>query len=251
VSSAVSGAQAVSTNGVTAVVGEFGTLEIDSNGAFVYTPFAGAKGVDTFTYTVSDGKGGVATETLKVEIQGAESESNFSLFSGSGILQSFRFAEPISLEDPTDIDRESPSAGPILTMMPVFTGIAEPGTVVTVKVVGVGGEVLPNGVSTAIAGNTGGWVAKFENLLIESDQVHRVVIEESEPEWRLGNPNRGIQSVKSFFVPEVNDLRSLSEGNLSVNSVFGRRLSSSAMDTINEANLYPNGKPNIDWRISD
>ena len=50
--------------------GEFGTLVIEADGSFTYTPFAGsAEGsVDNFEYTITDGDGDSATATLTVTI---------------------------------------------------------------------------------------------------------------------------------------------------------------------------------------
>src|SRR5207249_4616770 len=41
---------------------------INANGTITYTPSAGYHGADSFTYTISDGKGGTATATVNVTI---------------------------------------------------------------------------------------------------------------------------------------------------------------------------------------
>jgi VCBS repeat-containing protein len=48
---------------------EHGTLTLNANGSFHYTPVAGYSGSDSFSYTVSDGHGGwnVATVSLTVK----------------------------------------------------------------------------------------------------------------------------------------------------------------------------------------
>ncbi len=50
--------------------GEHGTAEI-INGKIKYMPESGYRGVDSFSYTISDGKGGTDTATVNVTIEGA------------------------------------------------------------------------------------------------------------------------------------------------------------------------------------
>ena len=45
-----------------------GTRTVNSNGTISYTPAPGYEGTDSFTYTVSDGKGGTATGTVVITI---------------------------------------------------------------------------------------------------------------------------------------------------------------------------------------
>ncbi|WP_421939882.1 Calx-beta domain-containing protein [Pedobacter sp.] len=45
-----------------------GTVVVNANGSYTYTPTAGYVGADTFTVTVSDGKGGVVTVTIPVNV---------------------------------------------------------------------------------------------------------------------------------------------------------------------------------------
>lgn len=53
---------------ITAVTdGDFGTVEIVAN-KVVYTPLASFTGTDSFTYTISDGKGGSSTGTVSVTV---------------------------------------------------------------------------------------------------------------------------------------------------------------------------------------
>jgi large repetitive protein len=45
-----------------------GTVVVNADGSFTYTPTAGYVGLDSFTYTVSDGQGGTATGTVSVTV---------------------------------------------------------------------------------------------------------------------------------------------------------------------------------------
>ena len=45
-----------------------GTATVASNGAYTYTPAANYNGTDSFTYTASDGKGGVVTRTVSITV---------------------------------------------------------------------------------------------------------------------------------------------------------------------------------------
>src|SRR5205085_7925494 len=45
-----------------------GTLALNANGSFTYTPAANYNGADSFTYTASDGHGGTATATVSLTI---------------------------------------------------------------------------------------------------------------------------------------------------------------------------------------
>ncbi len=76
------GKVSVNSNGDTEVKGEYGTLVVKPDGSYTYTPDLsdktgdvwklpeGGTRTDTFTYTVSDGEGGIATAELKIEIKG-------------------------------------------------------------------------------------------------------------------------------------------------------------------------------------
>lgn len=52
-----------------AAVGGHGTVELLGDGSVLYTPTAGYTGLDTFSYTVSDGRGGTATAIDTVDVR--------------------------------------------------------------------------------------------------------------------------------------------------------------------------------------
>ena len=45
-----------------------GSVTVNANGTFTYTPTNGYNGADSFTYTVSDGRGGTATATVSITV---------------------------------------------------------------------------------------------------------------------------------------------------------------------------------------
>lgn len=52
-----------------------GSVALDSDGSFSYTPAAGFAGYDTFTYKVSDGNGGTDTAVVTIEVQAKNGRS--------------------------------------------------------------------------------------------------------------------------------------------------------------------------------
>src|SRR5439155_819065 len=66
-----------------------GQVTMDADGAFTYTPDAGATGSDTFTYAASDGRGGTATATTTVHVLptgSAEAVDDYYQLSDDGTL---------------------------------------------------------------------------------------------------------------------------------------------------------------------
>jgi hypothetical protein len=49
-----------------------GSVTVNTDGSFTYTPNAGFSGADTFTYTADDGRGGTATATVTIIVHAQE-----------------------------------------------------------------------------------------------------------------------------------------------------------------------------------
>jgi large repetitive protein len=56
-----------------------GTVTVNSDGSYSYVPAEGFAGADSFTYTVSDGKGGTATSTVTVDVAPVDSVLNYTV----------------------------------------------------------------------------------------------------------------------------------------------------------------------------
>ncbi|MDQ2081671.1 VCBS domain-containing protein [Xanthobacteraceae bacterium Astr-EGSB] len=79
-----------------AVTGQYGTLTLNADGRYVYTLSnadtqiqaltANDTLTDTFPYTVSDGRGGFATETLTITIHGSNAAPTLSLGQDTGLV---------------------------------------------------------------------------------------------------------------------------------------------------------------------
>ena len=230
----------------TLVDGLYGTLSIDSNGEFVYTVDgnlpttralnAGEVGVETFTYLVSDGNGGLVEEKIVVRVVGKTGGKIGEFFGvgGSGILEGFRFAERRG-------HSEGEGNAPLLLLMPTYSGTAEPGSVITLSVMGPGGELLSGGSMTVVADLSGGWIAKFSGLDI-GDTYYFVKVSITPPTWGVGST--GV--FRTFFAPALNGSNTAEEA-MSVDSVMGRRLSPVAIEGMIDADRHPNGS-NEDWR---
>jgi VCBS repeat-containing protein len=65
-----------------------GTLALNANGSFTYTPAANFSGSDSFTYTLSDGNGGSATGTVEITVNALNDA-------------------PVAVDDPHSIDEDT------------------------------------------------------------------------------------------------------------------------------------------------
>ncbi len=161
------------------------------------------------------------------------------LFGGSSILQGFRFVEP-GIPD----DGEGEKDGPILTLMPIYSGLADPGTVLNIKILGEFGEVLTNGTSTVVADAGGNWLAKFPGLVLH-DEPHRIIVEQSKPAWNLGGEQHGY-NLRTYFAPAISPTHVQSE-QTGVEEVMTRRLV--PIKDMMEQNRHGDMGSNRDWRL--
>jgi hypothetical protein len=80
-----------------------GTVTVDSGTQLLYSPMAGANGTETFTYTISDGNGGNAMATVRVDVDNVNDDP-------VGVDDTFTVAENSSdnvldvLQNDTDVD---------------------------------------------------------------------------------------------------------------------------------------------------
>lgn len=68
-----------------------GTLVLNSDGSFEYTPDGGFSGTDTFTYIVSDGNGGSSTATASIVVNGVPetTDDTFAVTAGDALIIDF------------------------------------------------------------------------------------------------------------------------------------------------------------------
>ncbi|WP_157897860.1 Ig-like domain-containing protein [Mycolicibacterium rutilum] len=86
-------------NTVTAVLAggpSHGTVTLNADGSFTYTPTANYSGTDSFTYTASDGQGGTATGTVNITINAVNNA-------------------PVASNDSFTTNEDTPATGNVLT----------------------------------------------------------------------------------------------------------------------------------------
>ncbi len=164
----------------------------------------------------------------------------FRDMSQDNILEGFRFAQPGGLFSE---DGNANRNHPILTLIPTYTGAASPGSVITIRIMSSNGEYLPGGSMTVVADLTGNWMAGFSDLVL-GNSPYFIQIEEQPASW-----DSSMESVfRTFFAPAIGG--SFNEAELlSPSAILLRRLSSVAMDILNQINRNPQGT-NEDWRSS-
>jgi len=96
---AVSAVDGLVGNVGVAVVGDWGSLTVQADGSWVYTPSAAARTLlegdtvtDSFTYTVTDQLGNSSSSTLTVTVNGSDG----TVLSGSGVLIGTAFGDEIT-----------------------------------------------------------------------------------------------------------------------------------------------------------
>ncbi len=164
---------------------------------------------------------------------------------GSQIFQGFRL---IGNFQGVSEDDDAPEEQPILTMMPFYSGSADPGTVLNIKIVGSEGGAFPNGEVTVVADAAGGWLAKLPGLIL-TDEPHVVVITQTAPAWDQ-NPESHGYNLRTYFAPAIAKTHTQVE-ELTVGTVMGRRLSSVSLENSLESSREPNGNINEDWRAKN
>src|SRR5207302_1570691 len=103
-----------------------GTLALNANGSFTYTPAANYNGADSFTYTASDGHGGSATATVSLTIAAVNDPpvaTNDSYGTSRNSALSVNAAAGVLAND-TDVD------GDVLTVSSFDASSVHGGTVV-------------------------------------------------------------------------------------------------------------------------
>ncbi|MGH8922642.1 MAG: tandem-95 repeat protein, partial [Actinomycetes bacterium] len=81
-----------------------GTVVVNANGAYTYTPNLNYNGPDSFTFTVSDGNGGFATETVTIDVGPV---NNDPVVNGTSITLNEDAAYSGSLPAATDVDGDA------------------------------------------------------------------------------------------------------------------------------------------------
>ena len=81
-----------------------GTVVVNANGTYTYTPAANYNGADSFTYTVSDGKGGSNTYTVAITVSPVNDAPTAS---GTAITTAEDTAKSGSLPAATDVDGDT------------------------------------------------------------------------------------------------------------------------------------------------
>jgi hypothetical protein len=88
-----------------------GTVELNSDGSFSYTPDPGSQGSDSFTYSISDGEGGRNTYTVAVYVVAAATDDTSPTGNGTGTEEGTWAEITPSLDfQPSDGDEEPESA---------------------------------------------------------------------------------------------------------------------------------------------
>ncbi len=163
-------------------------------------------------------------------------------FGGSNILQGFRLLD-------TGFDEESEDEdGPILTLMPIYSGLVDPGTVLRIRILGDTGAPLPNGDQTVVADVGGNWLATFPGLVL-MDEPHMVVIEQTPPTWNLGNDSHGY-NLRTYFAPAISPTHAQVE-EMGAGDVLARRLSGVEVHGMSSQDGNTKSHENSDWRLAN
>ncbi|MEO0414987.1 MAG: DUF11 domain-containing protein, partial [Verrucomicrobiota bacterium] len=193
------------------------------------------------------------TDELFKIIETLEEVGDGDFRSGSEILEGFRFAKSM-LEEEEEEEEEAPGGipeeaedeerQPILSIVPIYSGLVDPGTVLKISIVGADGNIPLNGETTVVADAGGNWLAKFPGLSL-TDEPRQIVIEQTRPAWDVLSDHHGY-NLRTYFAPGISPSHVQAE-DLSISSVMTRRLGAFADMVEHTAN--PGKLHNDDWRL--
>lgn len=172
----------------------------------------------------------------------ALAEQGLQLFGGSDIFAGFRYVEPGVRGTPDPDERELPP----VAIVPMYSGLVDPGTVLNIKIMGKGSERLLHGEMTIVGDAGGNWLAKFPDLEI-GDEPHYIVIEQSRPTWNITDDEHGY-NLRTYFAAPVSGSHS-QVNPVSIEAVMGRRSTLLGVDQLNK--VSHSAKANTDWRLGE
>ncbi len=76
-----------------------GTVTLNTNGSFTYTPTTGYSGTDSFTYSISDGNGGTDTATVTLTVPGPANSPPDAVNDAFGTLYETAFSDTVATND--------------------------------------------------------------------------------------------------------------------------------------------------------
>jgi len=123
---------------------------------------------------------------------------------------------------------------PLLPLMPIYSGHAEPGTTLVIRLFNSQGDEI--GQQTVIADAGGNWIATFPNSIIY-DTPHEATIEQTSANYSQDS-GRGF-NLRTYFAPALNQGHFFLE-DLSVDQVFRKR-TSDVLDNAYQADTSPIG----------
>lgn len=249
---------------------------LDSN--FIYISSTGGTAGGTFdaaTNTVSWNLGAVAGSSTQREVLTVtvELDNNFQEFSISNTvtvkddglnglefsfsnntsvveLEVFSFVYDVNVSyNPFDSDPEDewygleeiePWRPPALTLAPIYSGHAEPGTTLSIFMYDVKGQVI--GSQTVIADAGGNWLATFPSSVVY-EMPHFVIIGQSKPSYSTED-HHGF-NLRTYFAPATHTGMFFYE-EFTVNQVFAKRAAALMQTSIDSAE----DPFNFDWSKS-
>src|SRR5262249_14110412 len=144
-----------------AIAGAFGTLTLHADGSYIYARDPGAPGnvTDTFTYTIKDGDGDLASATLMVALATNNLPGNIVIPAPGGATTTVFEAGLLAARGPGESagSHAGETAFPTATQAGAITFTSLDG----VSKVELGGHVLSGSAQTFADGTTGSLTASF------------------------------------------------------------------------------------------